>query len=176
MFRPARLIKNLQRLLLIAFGAALGAVLIVLLVHEVQQRRREQSGPSSLAHRPPTGILLRPPQGETAIMTPAKPTAEVDQLPLKIAAKPAAFIRRRAGTIRVETLAGATCTLKATYSTGRAPSSLDGSISKAGENGRCEWTWEIGTSGDHVEVEVEVRLKGHEPVHAKKRVRIVDAS
>jgi hypothetical protein len=69
-------------------------------------------------------------------------------------------------------LPGARCTLNARYSTGRAPTGLDESPLTCDADGTCAWTWSVGTSGSHVDVEVAATKDGFEEVAKTRRIGI----
>ncbi len=154
-----------QRMVMIALGAALGTVGTVVLVRWLRDRQQAVGGESRLTALPVQAITLRP-VGQHAIQTVS--------LPLTISADPVKFTRRQRGTIRVETLPGASCTIHALYSTGASPASLNTEPVTADGQGHCEWSWLIGTSGKYVEIEVRAWLEGYDRNTVRLQVPIKD--
>lgn len=99
---------------------------------------------------------------------------EPARLPLKVEASPHPFVRNQPGMIQARTLPGATCNIKAIYSTNRPPLSLETGEVEADENGHCEWTWDIRTGGDSVDVTVWVNSEGYEEAGLKITIPIVE--
>ena len=156
-----------SRVFVYTLGASLGVFAVLYYLSE-QQRQRMASRKQGRqpVPRPDQAITLVPPA--TPLETQAVP------VPLTLKASPPMFSRRKAGTICAETLPGTACTIKARYSTGRAPGSLSSEPVTAGDDGNVEWTWDVGTSGDRVDIEVRAVLEGYSEVAAKLRVSIVD--
>lgn len=63
-------------------------------------------------------------------------------------------------TLHAQTVAGASCTASAVYSTGRAPRSFDGSARTAGSSGTVTWTWHEETSGTGETARVTCSYRG----------------
>lgn len=146
------------------------AALAVLLLYRDRQRRKESAAFGGEPGRLPPerrgrGITLKP-----GIAQPQEGRAA----PLKLSAFPHPLRRNQPGTVRVETLPGATCIIKARYSTGFAPTSLDADPRASDESGVCEWRWEIGTSGAYVDIEVQVWQEHHIVNSARQRIEVVD--
>ncbi|NDJ52884.1 MAG: hypothetical protein GYB68_07360 [Chloroflexi bacterium] len=97
-----------------------------------------------------------------------------DELPLTLKARPSAFIRHKKGLIEVRTLPGATCTIRAIYSTGRHPRSLPKEPVKANRKGVAAWHWRIGSSGSRLDVTVWAWHNDYESSHAKLHISIDD--
>ncbi len=157
-----------NRVIRFALGIGLGVGLGVLIYRYLSDRLRAQraQAPADLSQRPQQAIVLPHPSG-SAIQAPS--------VPLSVKAHPARFARGKQGTIRVEAPVGATCTIKALYSTGQSPSSLDPGPVEIGQDGKHEWGWRIGTSGTHVDVTVQAQMKGYQESSTALRVQILDA-
>ena len=171
--------NSLQRALLLGLGLGLGVVVGVILYQELKRRQEEEtSGPTEKALiRPPAQAITIPPPSRTreiALKREERRDIQPAVLPLSIEAIPAKFRRGEPGTIRVRTLPDATCAIEAVYSTGRRPTGLDTGPITAGENGECEWTWGIGTSGTYVDVTIQGWLEGYENAEETLRVPISD--
>lgn len=163
-------LKFWQRIVIVTLSATLGAAAVVWYLLD-QQRQQAESGEYRRPARP-GGIQLKittSPKSEVA----SKPAAPAE-LTLQISAHPRTFKRRAEGTVEVKTLPGAQCTLHARYSTGRAPSGLAEGPVPANADGVCEWTWSVGTSGSHVDVEVLATHDGFADVTESKRINIED--
>ncbi len=157
-----------QNALLFVMTATLGAVGVFLyLIERQKEKAGEKPGKksTSLAHKPVQAITIKP-EKKTEMAAPA--------LTLSLSAEPKKFVRRQEGTVRARTQPGVTCVIAAKYSTNRSPGKLNTDPVKAGENGIAEWRWDIGTSGDYVEVTVEASRAGEMPVSASLKVEIVD--
>jgi hypothetical protein len=148
-------------------GATLGALAVVVYLNERQQReaaaRQRQAKPA----RPKKEIKISPPEPIEEAAVPA-----VEELLLKITAKPRKFKRNNPGTIKVQTIPGASCIISARYSTGRAPNKLDTSPAIAGGDGELTWSWEVGTSGSYVDITITAEAEGYEPTSGALRVNI----
>jgi hypothetical protein len=144
--------------MVLGVGAGVGLVMYLL-------GQREEQAQSARRPQPKQKIVIPPP-----IREEAKPGI----LKLNLTAEPAKFVRREQGTVAVETLPGASCKLKAVYSTNRKPSGLDEGPVAADSSGNCRWTWPIGTGGSHVDVTVWASLSGYEDAEASLRIEIVD--
>ena len=164
---PIIISLSLRRATRLVLGASLG-IAAGIVVYFISQRERQEaevfSEEKALSPRPDHKIALQPPV-ETREIQPAI-------LPLTLSAEPVRFIRREPGTIYAKTLPGATCNVEAIYSTNRRPGSLETGPTAVDADGRCQWTWVIGTSGTHVDVTVRASLAGYEQAEAALRVEI----
>jgi hypothetical protein len=141
------------RMVLFVLGIVVGVAVGMALYLAAKRRRNSSDGRNKAAY----SITLRP---QPAIAVPSGQPREIQlkPLPLTIQAEPSRFVRGQVGTIRVQTQAGATCSIQALYSTRRGPTGLSGDPAKADENGRCEWAWTIGSKGTYVDVTVRAVL------------------
>ena len=169
-----------QRFVLYTLGASIGAILAVLYVRKQMEEQTDHKqlpeprvkpiivpgGERRLAPRPQQAIILKA-AGEAHVATSAPPL-------LTLEASPRPFKRREEGTIIAQTQPGATCTISARYSTGRTPNSLKELVCQADGQGECRWTWDIGTAGDSVKVEVTAARGDHEPTTKLLTVPITD--
>ncbi len=157
--------------ILFTLGVALGVFAVVVYVMERMRGRDVLSGglpepgERRLAHRPTQAITLSP---------PAERSIQAMPVTLQIGALPEPFVRRQPGTIRVITQPGATCEIEARYSTRRPPASLEGERQTADVDGRCEWTWDVRTGGEYVDVTVRAWQEGYTVAQAGMRIAIVD--
>lgn len=158
---------SLRRVTRLILGMGLGITAGVV-VYLISQREREEFG--ALGEREAAAPRLD--VERAAPKTAAPQEVQSATLSPSLQADPVPFVRQRPGTISVETLPGATCSIEALYSTGRRPGSLDTGPVKADAKGKYQWTWEIGTSGTHVDVTVSAWLEGYEKTEAKLRVKI----
>lgn len=163
--------ERAAQVVVFTLGAALGVfAVVVYLMERLRERDALADGLSAsverrLAHRPTQAITLTPPV-ERGIQ--AMPVT------LRIEALPEPFVRRQPGTIRVYTQPGATCQIEARYSTRRPPTSLDDVSKTADDDGRCEWTWDVRTGGDYVDVTVQAWQEGYTVAQAGMRIAVVD--
>ncbi|MEJ2150023.1 MAG: hypothetical protein P8Z40_11135 [Chloroflexota bacterium] len=157
------------RTMLFVLGSVIGVAAGMALYLAIKRRQNSSNHQKNTAY----SIALRPQQ---AIAVPPDKPREIQlkPLPLTIQAEPTRFVRGQMGTIRVQTQAGARCSIQALYSTGRPPTGLSGDSLKADEDGRCEWAWTIGSKGTHVDVTVRATLEGSgSDAQAVLRVEIV---
>jgi len=161
-------LKFWQRIVIVTLSATLGAAAVVWYLLDQQ---RQQAG-SSEHHRPMRsgGIRLQPSSVPKSTVTAR--SASPSALTLQISAQPRTFKRGTDGTVRVKSLPGASCSLNARYSTGRAPTGLDEGPLTCDADGVCAWTWSVGTSGSHVDVEVAAAKDGFEDIAKSKRIEI----
>jgi hypothetical protein len=145
-------------------GVAVGMALYIAVKRRQNNNRRNHSA-YAIALRQQQAITVPPDQPREIQLKP---------LPLTIQAEPAQFVRGQEGTIRVQTRAGASCSIQALYSTKRPPTGLPGDPVDADENGRCEWVWTIGSKGTYVDVTVRATLSGSAEAQAVLRVAIED--
>jgi hypothetical protein len=157
--------------ILFTMGVALGVFAVVVYVME-RLRGRDvlidalpEPVERRLAHRPIQAITLSP---------PAERGIQAMPITLRVEALPEPFVRRQPGTIRVATLPGATCQIEARYSTNRPPASLEDERKTADEDGRCEWTWDVRTGGEYVDVTVQAWGEGYATTQAGMRIAVVD--
>jgi hypothetical protein len=132
-------------------GVAAGMALYLAIKRRQNSRRHQKNTAYSIALRPPQAITVPPDKPREIQLKP---------LPLTVQAEPTRFIRGQVGTIRVQTQAGARCSIEALYSTGRGPTGLAGDPLKADKDGRCEWAWTIGSKGTYLDVTVRATLDG----------------
>lgn len=144
-------------------GIVAGIVAYVLFREQEAQSAEHEN---AITPRPEHQITIKPEQQRSI---------EPAGISLILTAQPAKFIRRQSGSITAETLPGATCSIEAVYSTNRRPSGLEITPVKADDNGKCSWTWEIGTGGSHVDVTVKASAQGQNPIETTLRVEIVDS-
>jgi hypothetical protein len=157
------------RIVLFTLGSLIGVAVGMALY--VAAKRRQNS--NARRNHSPYAIALR--QQQAITVPPDKPREiQLKPLPLTIQAEPSPFVRGQAGTIRVQTQAGASCSIQALYSTRRAPTGLSGGPIDADEDGRCEWVWTIGSKGTYVDVTVRATLDGSADAQAVLRVPIED--
>lgn len=164
-------LKFWQRIVIVTLSATLGAAAVMWYLLD-----REREMGSAAPRRPGAGIRLKPTTAPKAgtVAKPASTTSAPVELTLALNASPRTFKRGAEGTVRAKSLPGAQCTLSAKYSTGRTPTGLeDGPLTCDGD-GSCEWTWSVGTSGSHVDVEVVAAKAGYEDVTQSRRISIKD--
>jgi hypothetical protein len=157
--------------ILFTLGVALGVFAAI--VYVMERLRGREALPEGvpepverwLAHRPDHAITLSPPTERSIQAMPVT---------LQIGAAPEPFVRKQAGTIRAHTQPGATCEIEARYSTRRPPASLEDERQTADEDGLCEWTWDVRTGGDYVDVTVQAWQEGYTVAQATMRIDIVD--
>jgi hypothetical protein len=157
------------RTVLFVLGSVIGVAAGMALYLAIKRRRNSSSYQKNTAY----SIALRPQQ---AIAVPPDKPREIQlkPLPLTIQAEPSRFVRGQQGTIRVQTQAGARCSIQALYSTKRGPTGLSGDPLKADKDGRCEWAWTIGSKGTYVDVTIQAALEGSgADAQAVLRVEIV---
>ncbi|GAB4477761.1 MAG: hypothetical protein Kow00124_21330 [Anaerolineae bacterium] len=166
-----------RRLSTLLLGFGLGVTLVVV-VYLLTRREQEQVSAApdekAVATRPEHRIVLPPePEPGTIMPAPERESRSAD-LPLSIQASPTPFKRGQVGSIIAETMPGASCTIEVLYSTRRPPSSLANVTLTAGPDGKCLWSWEVGTSGTFADVTVWALLEGYERAEDRQRIRIVD--
>ena len=157
------------RIVLFTLGSVAGVAAGIALYLAVKRRQNSNNHQKNTAY----SITLRPQQ---AIAVPPDQPREIQlkPLPLTIQAAPSHFVRGQKGTIRVQTQAGARCSIQLRYSTNRGPTSLSGDSLKADGDGRCEWAWTIGSKGTYVDVTVRATLDNSAEAQAAIRVEIGD--
>lgn len=146
-----------------ALGAALGGLIGALGVALYLQSRRQAAPRAAEA-----------PRAEAAGGIVLKPAGKPRSASVSLHADPDPLVRRQPVTIRAKAAPGAACTLNARYSTGHGPNSLDTGTVTADDDGYCEWTWHVGTTGSYVDITVETRHAGGETVTDEVRFTIVD--
>ena len=164
-------LKFWQRIMIVTFSATLGAAAVMWYLLD-----REREMGSAAPRRTSAGIRIKPTTAPKAatIAKPAPAASIPEALTLALSASPRTFKRGTEGAVRAKSLPGAQCTLSAKYSTGRTPTGLDDGALTCDEDGSCEWTWSVGTSGSHVDVEVVATKVGYEDVTQSKRISIKD--
>lgn len=162
-------LKLWQRVVIMTMSATLGAAAVVWYLLD-QQRQSTEKREVPAPRR--GGIRLRPSSAPKSDVTagPAAPAA----LALQISARPRTFKRGAEGTVQAKSLPGARCTLSARYSTRRAPTGLDEGPQTCDADGICAWTWSVGTSGSHVDIEVTATKDGFEDITKTRRIGIED--
>jgi hypothetical protein len=157
------------RTMLFILGTVIGVVAGTALYLAIKRRQNTDDHRKNMAY----SITLRPPQA--IAVPPTKPREiQLKPLPLTIQGEPSHFVRGQEGTIRVQTQAGARCSIEALYSTGRGPTGLPGDTVKADGDGCCEWVWTIGTKGTYVDVTVRATLDGFAEAQTALRVEVGD--
>ncbi len=166
-----------RRLSTLLLGFGLGVTLVVVVYLLTRRGQDQVSAPpdeEAMAAKPEYRIVL-PPEPEASGPMPA-PEHEIspDGLPLSIHARPMPFKRGQVGSIIAETSPGASCTIEVLYSTRRPPASLSNVTLTAGPDGRCLWSWEVGTTGTFADVTVWALLEGYERAEDRLRIKIVE--
>nr|MBN1229077.1 hypothetical protein [Anaerolineae bacterium] len=154
--------SSLASQIIFAIGAALGAMAVVKLIQKLTEQETAER-PQAVSQPAPRAIRLRPQEVTDLQATP---------VPIKIGARPAAFSRGNPGSIIVETLPSAVCSIEVVYSTGHTPNSLDTSPVTVGKDGQYTWTWDIGTGGTFAQVTVTVTAEGYGRARATLKVEI----
>lgn len=146
--------------LLFVAGVGLGALTIA----SIFSRRRSAAE------------LTQPTRPSPAAPAPAaialQPGTEAGTVSLRIEAIPETLVNGEDGRIRALTEPGATCLIRARYSTGRPPVSLDIRPRRTSSSGVCEWVWSVRTSGNWLDVEVQAWLEDHLIARAEKRIDV----